>query len=125
MMQHGIAYEDVYNLDETGYTMGLIATTKVVTRAEMYGRRQVIQPGNRNGLHLLSVSTPWDGSCRHASPSKDQFICRAGIKTQSYHTTGGLKLVLLDGHQTKLDSSGFKRSSFLRLLAVQLENTAF
>ncbi|ODM24077.1 hypothetical protein SI65_01667 [Aspergillus cristatus] len=47
MMQHGIAYEDVYNFDETGYAMGLIATAKVVTRADMYGRRQVIQPGNR------------------------------------------------------------------------------
>ncbi|ODM17100.1 hypothetical protein SI65_07499 [Aspergillus cristatus] len=47
MMQHGIVYEDVYNFDETGYAMGLIATAKVVTRADMYGRRQVIQPGNR------------------------------------------------------------------------------
>lgn len=45
-MQYGIAYEDVYNFDETGYAMGLIATAKVVTRADMYGRRQVIQPGN-------------------------------------------------------------------------------
>ena len=47
IMQHGIPYEDIYNFDETGYAMGLIATAKVVTRADMYGRRQVIQPGNR------------------------------------------------------------------------------
>ena len=47
MMQYGIAYEDIYNFDETGYAMGLTATAKVVTRAEMYGWRQVIQPGNR------------------------------------------------------------------------------
>ena len=47
MMQYGIAYEDIYNFDETGYAMGLTATAKVVTRAEMYGRRQVVQPGNR------------------------------------------------------------------------------
>jgi len=26
IMQHGIAYEDIYNFDETGYAMGLIAT---------------------------------------------------------------------------------------------------
>ena len=47
IMQYGIAYEDIYNFDETGYAMGLTATAKVVTRADMYGRRQVIQPGNR------------------------------------------------------------------------------
>jgi len=47
IMQHEIAYEDVYGFDETGYAMGLIANKKVVTRADMYGRRQVIQPGNR------------------------------------------------------------------------------
>lgn len=47
IMQHGIAYDDIYNFDETGYAMGLTATAKVVTRADMYGRRQVIQPGNR------------------------------------------------------------------------------
>ena len=47
IMQYGIAFEDIYNFDETGYAMGLTATAKVVTRADMYGRRQVIQPGNR------------------------------------------------------------------------------
>ena len=47
IMQYGIAYEDIYNFDETGYAMGLTATAKVVTRADMYGRRQVIQPGNQ------------------------------------------------------------------------------
>ena len=47
IMQYGIAYEDIYNFDETGYAMGLCSTVKVVTRASMYGRCQVIQPGNR------------------------------------------------------------------------------
>jgi hypothetical protein len=31
-MQYGISSEDIYNFDETGFAMGLIATTKVVTR---------------------------------------------------------------------------------------------
>lgn len=47
IMQYGIANEDIYSFDETGYAMGLIATANVVTRADMYGLRQVIQPGNR------------------------------------------------------------------------------
>lgn len=46
-MQYGIAYEDIYNFDETGYAMGLVATAKVVTRAEMVGRPFLVQPGNR------------------------------------------------------------------------------
>ena len=45
-MQYGIAYEDIYNFDEIGNAMGLISTTKVVTRSEMYGQCQVMQPGN-------------------------------------------------------------------------------
>jgi hypothetical protein len=35
MMQHGIALEDIYNFDETGFAMGLVATTKVVIRAKI------------------------------------------------------------------------------------------
>lgn len=37
-MQHRIAPEDIYNFNETGFATGLVATTKVVTRAEMLGR---------------------------------------------------------------------------------------
>jgi DDE superfamily endonuclease/Tc5 transposase-like DNA-binding protein/Psq-like protein len=45
--ENGIQPEDIYNFDETGFAMGLIATAKVITRAEYYGRRSVLQPGNR------------------------------------------------------------------------------
>lgn len=38
---------DIYNFDETGSAMDLIATAKVVTRSEYYGRRAILQPGNR------------------------------------------------------------------------------
>ena len=37
IMQHNIAPEDIYNFDEIGYAMGLVATAKVVTRAEITG----------------------------------------------------------------------------------------
>jgi hypothetical protein len=43
--KHGIQDEDIYNFDETGFAMGLIATTKVVTRSNMPGRPYLIQPG--------------------------------------------------------------------------------
>ena len=45
--QYGIANEDIFNFDETGFAMGLTATAKVITRAEYYGRRSMLQPGNR------------------------------------------------------------------------------
>lgn len=41
-----IQSEDIYNFDETGFAMGLISAQKVVTRAEYYGRRSILQSGN-------------------------------------------------------------------------------
>lgn len=41
IMQYGIAQEDIYNFDETGYAMGLIATAKVVPRLRRLVSRSV------------------------------------------------------------------------------------
>ena len=46
ILQYGIAPDDIYNFDETGFAMGLTATAKVVTRSEYYGWRSLLQPGN-------------------------------------------------------------------------------
>ncbi|ODM14863.1 hypothetical protein SI65_09615 [Aspergillus cristatus] len=53
MPNHGIAYEDIYNFDETGFAMGLIATARVVTRAETVGRPALLQPGNREWVTAI------------------------------------------------------------------------
>ena len=45
-MQNGVAFEDIYNFDETGYAMGLVATAKVVTRAEMMEWPHLLQSDN-------------------------------------------------------------------------------
>ena len=42
----GIADEDIYNFDETGFVMGIIATAKVITLAEKQSRPNLVQPGN-------------------------------------------------------------------------------
>jgi hypothetical protein len=34
-MQYGIAFKDIYNCNETSFAISLVATTKVVIRAEM------------------------------------------------------------------------------------------
>jgi DDE superfamily endonuclease. len=45
--RYGILPDDIYNFDEIGFAIGLVSTVKVVTRANYYGRRSVIQLGNR------------------------------------------------------------------------------
>jgi hypothetical protein len=53
--ENGIQPEDIYNFDETGFAMGLISAQKVVTRAEYYGRRSVLQPGNREWVTAIEA----------------------------------------------------------------------
>jgi hypothetical protein len=50
---NGIQHEDIYNFDETGFAMGLIATSRVVTRAEMLGKPSLIQPGQREWVTAI------------------------------------------------------------------------
>jgi hypothetical protein len=52
-LRHGISDEDTYNFDETGFMMGLIATTKVVTSSDTIGRATAIQPGNREWVTVI------------------------------------------------------------------------
>ncbi|ODM22909.1 hypothetical protein SI65_00498 [Aspergillus cristatus] len=42
ILQYGIDPDDIYNFDETGFAMGLTATTKVVTLEEL---RSVVNDG--------------------------------------------------------------------------------
>ena len=44
------------NFDETGFAMGLTATAKVVTRAEYYGRRSLLLPGNREWVTSIECT---------------------------------------------------------------------
>jgi hypothetical protein len=51
--EKGIQLEDIYNFDETGFAMGLIATTWVVTRAKMLGKPYLIQPGQQEWVTAI------------------------------------------------------------------------
>jgi hypothetical protein len=53
ILQYGITPSDIYNFDETGFAMGLTATAKVITRAEYYGKRALLQPGNREWVTVI------------------------------------------------------------------------
>jgi hypothetical protein len=45
--KYGILDCDFYNFDETGFMMGVICASMVVTRADRRGRGKAVQPGNR------------------------------------------------------------------------------
>ena len=53
--ENGILAEDIYNFDETGFAMGLISAQKVVTRAEYYSRRSILQPCNREWVTAIEA----------------------------------------------------------------------
>jgi hypothetical protein len=44
--KYSIQPEDIYNFDKTGFQIGVITTTKVITGSEHAGRPVCIQPGN-------------------------------------------------------------------------------
>jgi hypothetical protein len=51
--ENGILDEDFYNFDETGFAMGVIATTKVVTRSEILQKPILLQPGQREWVTAI------------------------------------------------------------------------
>jgi hypothetical protein len=56
ILQFGIDPDDVYNFDETGFAIGLIATTRVISRSEYYGRRALLQPRNREWVTVIECT---------------------------------------------------------------------
>jgi hypothetical protein len=53
--KYGITLADIYNFDETGFMMGLIASGMVVTGAERRGRPKSVQPGNREWVTVIQA----------------------------------------------------------------------
>lgn len=51
--KYGIVEEDIYNFDEAGFLMGVIATAKVVTSSESRNRPKTAQPGNREWVSII------------------------------------------------------------------------
>ena len=52
--KYGILEQDIYNFDEAGFAMGVIATAKVVTSSELKNSRtKTIQLGNREWVLII------------------------------------------------------------------------
>src|SRR5207248_666309 len=54
-VQYGILDEDIWNFDETGFQMGVIATSRVVTGTDRAGRPRTVQPGNREWVTIIEA----------------------------------------------------------------------
>jgi hypothetical protein len=51
--KYGILDEDFHNFDETGFMMGVISTTMVVTSSERRGKPNLAQPGDREWVSVI------------------------------------------------------------------------
>ena len=51
--KYGILEQDIYNFDEAGFAMGVIATAKVVTSLEAKSRLKTTQLGNREWVLII------------------------------------------------------------------------
>jgi len=51
--KHGIADEDIWNFDESGFIMGKISSQLVVTGVEKPGKQKKLQPGDREWVTLV------------------------------------------------------------------------
>lgn len=51
--KYGITQSDIYNFDETGFMMGVISTSMVVTSSERRGKAKSMQPGNREWVTVI------------------------------------------------------------------------
>ena len=51
--KYEINEDDIYNFDETGFQMGIISSTRVVTGSEKRGRPKVVQAGNRDWVTVV------------------------------------------------------------------------
>ncbi|KAF4547211.1 Hypothetical protein D9617_52g060320 [Elsinoe fawcettii] len=51
--KYGVPEEDIWNFDETGFQMGVISTSKVITSSDRQGRPRTFQPGNREWVTVI------------------------------------------------------------------------
>jgi hypothetical protein len=53
--KYGIPSHDIWNFDETGFLMGMIASGMVATGSERLGRPKSVQPGSREWITVIQA----------------------------------------------------------------------
>ncbi|OJI87465.1 hypothetical protein ASPTUDRAFT_137468, partial [Aspergillus tubingensis CBS 134.48] len=70
----GIANEDIYKIDETGFAMDILGTAEVVIQSICQGRPFLVQPGNCEWITSIVYQHCWMGTTSTFSiESKDTF----------------------------------------------------
>ena len=77
------------NVQETGFAMGLTATAKVITRAEYYSRRSLLQPGNREWVTAIECTNASGWALPPCVILKARSLLRLGSIT--FQAIGGSK----------------------------------
>lgn len=59
--KYGILKEDIFNFDETGFSMGIASTSRVVTASDRRGKPPQLQPGDREWVTTIETinSSGW------------------------------------------------------------------
>jgi hypothetical protein len=55
VVKHGIIESDIWNFDETGFLMGQITSTLVITSSDGRVKAKKIQPGNREWVTVIQA----------------------------------------------------------------------
>ena len=84
--KYGIHDCDFYNFDETGFMMGVICASMVVTRADRLGRGKAVQPGNREWATAIECING-EGWCLPPF-----LIVQGAYHLANWYTEGGLPL---------------------------------
>ncbi|KAG9196117.1 hypothetical protein G6011_01238 [Alternaria panax] len=128
--KHGIADEDTWNFDESGFMMGKITSQLVVTGSEKPGKQKKLQPGDREWVTLVQgvsatgrvippflifagkvLITSWFADLPRnwiitVSPTGwiNNDLALAWLKHFDAHTkassTGAYRLLIIDGHES-------------------------
>ena len=53
--KYGVTEEDIFNFDGTGFQMGVISTSKVITTSDRKGRLRTKQLGNRKWVTAIEA----------------------------------------------------------------------
>ena len=71
ILQFSIDPDDVYNFDKTGFVIGLIATTHVISRSDFYGRRALCYGTTRHQSMVPHRVHRWATGSQPIYPSTD------------------------------------------------------
>jgi hypothetical protein len=82
--KYGVLDSDFYNFDETGFIMGMICPSLVVTRSDRRGKGKAIQPGNREWATAITCIS---GDGFDVPPF---LLVQGAFHLASWYTEGGL-----------------------------------